>query len=214
MTSPTEEMPKRGARMFIRFANDVTEQELVQHSQADYQQQARNVNHRGSTWSAAEISANIYFEIVCFGAFSLSIASIIHTAQKRLLRGSTFDRLAWAAVDTGISDALYKDVSELDQKYPGQSHTGSVPAQAAKLAVIGYKQNFTDYNAQADMLVLSQRGRPLERCCVLFSQRLSDSIDPLLCREFPAFQRQWIQFARQIVDWTGEIVQEEFQGTV
>jgi hypothetical protein len=214
MAATPNELERHGQRMYVRFASHVAEQKWVRQFRRDHERQARSVGHLQSIWNAAELDANIYFEIVCFGAFTLSMCSVGHVERTRLLLGKTFDRSAWGTVDTGISTALYSDIAELYGKFPGQSHYGAASTlQAAQIAFIGYKRHVTDDDAGANMLMLSRLLRSPEKGgSHLFSTRVSHSVDPELGDRLPAFQTQWIPFALQIVDWTNNIVEGEFRG--
>ena len=202
-----QQLKKAGNDMFSAFVAEVKTNDLVTQCREDYYEQAGNVRFPTvSREKQGYLDCNIYFEILCYGAFCLSIAAVPHCVQKRFF-SQGFDRSSWASIHEGISDALYAEIARLDATFPGQAHAGAVatPVEAAKLAFIGYMQHFTDHQAGADLLALHQRAKsPTSLGCDLFSVRMSLGIDPNLGGTWGAFKTQWIPFAQQIVTETAQ----------
>lgn len=194
--------------MFGRFLDWVIGNDLAEQCREGYYEQAGNFKFPAIPREhQSYIDCNIFFEILCYGAFALSIAAVPYCIRKRLFT-SVFDRPSWACIDDGISDALCKEIGQLDSTFPDQFHVDATESlvQAAKIGFIEYMQDFTDGQAGADLIALHRQAKsPSNFGCVLFSERMSQTVDPDLGERWGASKMQWIPFGKEILSETQQI---------
>ena len=199
---------KAGNNMFLAFMTDVKDNNLAAQCRDDYYEQAGIMGFQTIRRERLnELDKDIYCEILYYGAFCLSIGSVPYCIKKAFLL-QKFDRSSWVAIYNGIEGALGSEMTDLDKSHTGNFLTA--PSMEAKSAVIGYMQNFTNNNAHADLLVLYQQAISAMSASsigyLLFSERMSLTIDPGFGAKYALFKTQWKPFAQQIFEWTAPIV--------
>jgi hypothetical protein len=202
-----------GNNMFLEFMTAVKDNNLAAQCREDYYEQAGIMDFQTIPRERQnKLDNSIYCEILYYGAFCLSIGSVPYCIKKAFF-SQKFDRLSWAAIYDGIEGALGSEMIGLDKSHTGNFLTA--PSMEAKSAVIGYMQNFTNNNAHADLLVLYQQAMSTRSTsnlgCLLFSERMSLTIDPGFAAKYALFKTQWKPFAQQILEWTAPIVKSTIE---